>query len=274
MNVLINLWNWLLSGKWYGTVQEQDLRGRFSREYLRQLLIQIKHLDGCDESTVQEIANIADSQQPVQTSALYSAESVLVKCMPPARLQTHLTSIKIRYEHALGHPLPDLEDNAGPSRVQEYAQACLADMYREIESRVAKELQLTSCIRGLSFLALFAIAVPVLAVIYVSGYNAKHSPPLHVPPFVLVATAGFVGGLLSLIKDLLQPKRADLDLMLYSFELETAQKMWPYRLLAGVVFSTLFLLIVSAVAGAWLGASVVSALPKRQIQMGMTPMQI
>ena len=42
-----------------------------------------------------------------------------------------------------------------------------------------------------------------------------------------------------------------------------------YITIVQVDFSTLFLLIVSAVAGAWLGASVVSALPKRQIQMGM-----
>jgi uncharacterized membrane protein YfcA len=42
-----------------------------------------------------------------------------------------------------------------------------------------------------------------------------------------------------------------------------------YITIVQVDFTTLFFLIVSAVVGAWLGASLVAALPKRQIQRGM-----
>jgi uncharacterized membrane protein YfcA len=51
--------------------------------------------------------------------------------------------------------------------------------------------------------------------------------------------------------------------------LPTVAQAWIYTTLVQVDFTTLALLILSAVGGSWIGAAIVSGLPKRTIQHGM-----
>ena len=51
--------------------------------------------------------------------------------------------------------------------------------------------------------------------------------------------------------------------------LPTVAQAWIYTTLVQVDFATLALLILSAVGGSWIGAAIVSGLPKRTVQHGM-----
>lgn len=217
------------------------LNAQYRKGFLHQLCCQLASLEGVEPSRLQRLqALIADPQSLPDMCDVFEAETLLVGSMPDDRLLPYRHGLAYRYEAAHGDPMPEFSDSAKPQEVRQHYLECLNEMYREIESRRAKENGLAEHLRGVSLVG-FATVLVLLAVAVI-GDRLSGDLILIIPPIAFICVAGALGAILGYIKDVLKP-RGRTDLVLLTFEIEATRRYWLYRVLAGVLYAIVFTLL-------------------------------
>lgn len=240
--------NWSYDVSYLRQLQQRDqvrtLNGQYRRGFLHQLCCQLALMPSSDQERLERLkCLLTDAAAIPEMCDVFEAEIMLVQSMPDERLDSYRNGLSYRYEAAHGDPMPEVPSSASSSQKRQHYLECLNEMYREIESRRAKENGLAEHLRNVSLVG-FAVVLVLLA-IAVLGDQLSGDVILIIPPFAFICVAGGLGAILGYVKDVLKP-RGRTDLVLLTFEIEATRRYWLYRVLAGVLYALIFSLLAAS----------------------------